>query len=427
VAIAYGRAQIIGRSDGRSAVACAAYRAGQTLEDQRQGITHDYERKRGVLAEGVMLPANAPEWMRDRAALWNAVERREDRQTLRDTAQLAREFVLALPHELDDPAREYLVQNIIKEGATRKGMIADYAIHEPNRDGNDKNYHAHIMLTMRHIDPNDPDGFGNKAREWNSRKELQAFKGIIERETNRMLKRHGIEQEITFVLEEGKEAQRHMGHRATHLERKGIRTEIGDENRAIEARNQERAALREQAAEIERQERTFLEWVKEEDAREAALRDWTESLQTDETRARAARWRDKINRAAVLRDGFAAAKEETTQRHAPERPQETHQSQGDRDPHGTAAMVGEYLDLCQDPAKDLRRWTDATHTPRRDDADPTRATDEAERQAEQDRQAKEAEAKAARAAMIERLFQQAEERRKRDQEQGRDRGRTLER
>jgi hypothetical protein len=194
VAIAYARTQVIGRSDGRSALACAAYRAGERLEDERQGKTQDYRARSGVLASDIMTPANAPRWMNNREILWNAVERREDRSTRPDEAQLAREIVIALPHELDDQHREYLLRNILKEAATRKGMVADYAIHAPDREGDNRNYHAHVMLTMRRIDERDRDGFGDKAREWNSKAELEAFKGIIERETNRMLERQGIRE-----------------------------------------------------------------------------------------------------------------------------------------------------------------------------------------------------------------------------------------
>jgi hypothetical protein len=246
MAIAYAGIKIIGRKDGRSAVACAAYRSGDCLEDERQGKVQHYEQRSGVLAQGILLPANAPEWMRDREQLWNAVERREDRSTRPDEAQLAREFVIALPHELDDPAREYLVKNIIKEAATRKGMVADYAIHTPDKEGDNRNYHAHIMLTLRGIDPKDPDGFGNKERAWNSKQELRAFKNTIERETNKMLKRHGIEETISFDLEEGKKPQRHMGESATKLERKGIKTEVGNENRAAAEHNRELGKTRAQ-------------------------------------------------------------------------------------------------------------------------------------------------------------------------------------
>ena len=244
MAIAYARPQIVSRSSGRSAVACAAYRAGEKLYDERYGKTQDYERKSGVIAQGILTPNNAPEWMHDQEKLWNAVERREDRSTRPDQAQLAREMVIALPHELDNQGREYLVKNILKEAAIRKGMIADYAIHAPDKEGDTRNYHAHVLLTMREIDPTDPDGLGKKARDWNSKQELKAFKSIIERETNRMLERHGIKERVSFTLETGHEAQQHMGQAATQLERQGVQTHVGEANRERQQRNQTLAQAR---------------------------------------------------------------------------------------------------------------------------------------------------------------------------------------
>ena len=102
-------AKVISRSGGRStigaasyrsgkcATSAAAYRAGAELKDERTGVVYDYTRKRGVLGAEVMLPAGAPAWMADRGQLWNAVEKAEKRAD----AQLARDYILTLPHELD--------------------------------------------------------------------------------------------------------------------------------------------------------------------------------------------------------------------------------------------------------------------------------------------------------------------------------------
>src|ERR1700675_62396 len=89
-------AKVIGRSAGRSSTASAAYRAGEALTDERTGLAFDYSRRRGVLHSEIMAPADAPDWMRDRAQLWNAVEKAEKRKD----AQLSREILLSLPHEL---------------------------------------------------------------------------------------------------------------------------------------------------------------------------------------------------------------------------------------------------------------------------------------------------------------------------------------
>jgi hypothetical protein len=122
-------------------------------------------------------------------------------------------------------------------------MVAMWAIHEPNAAGDERNVHAHVMLSMRVIDASDPDGFGAKQREWNSRAAQERFKGVIERESNKMLERCGIEERISFEWGKGREGTIHMGHGAVALERKGIATEVGNANREIQARNAERGEL----------------------------------------------------------------------------------------------------------------------------------------------------------------------------------------
>lgn len=307
MAIAFVHPQIISRAGGRSAVACAAYRAGDKLTDERQGKTQDYERRSGVIASGILLPANAPEWMHDREKLWNAIERREDRSTRPSSAQLAREMVIALPHELDDQHREYLIKNIGQE-ATRQGMVFDYAIHAPDHEGDERNYHAHIMLTMRRIDRNDPDGFGHKVREWNRKTFFHDFTNIVERETNRMLGRCGLVDRITFHVVE-REAQKHMGLAATQLERQGVQTEIGNENRAIRERNRER----EEARAIEAELKSVKAEITREEARQAKAERERQELEQHERKHAAA---------------MAAA---TAERERREREQRERQAQRERD------------------------------------------------------------------------------------------------
>src|ERR1700682_5114743 len=89
-------AKVIARSQGRSATASAAYRAAESIEDERTGTVFDYTRKRGVLHAEIITPPNTPAWMKDRAQLWNAVEKAEKRKD----SQLARDLLLSLPHEL---------------------------------------------------------------------------------------------------------------------------------------------------------------------------------------------------------------------------------------------------------------------------------------------------------------------------------------
>lgn len=162
-------AKVVARSQGHSATASAAYRAAESIDDERTGAVFDYTRKRGVLSAEILTPPNTPAWMEDRAQLWNAVEKAEKRKD----AQLARDLLLSLPHELTPEQRRDLVREFVLTEFVAKGMIADVAIHAPDRGADERNYHAHVLLTMRELAGN---GFGLKAREWNATEQLEAWR-----------------------------------------------------------------------------------------------------------------------------------------------------------------------------------------------------------------------------------------------------------
>ena len=123
MAIYHFSAKMISRSTGRSAVAAAAYRTAERIEDHRQGLEHDYSNRTGVLHTEILAPESTPEALRDRATLWNAVEQVERRKD----AQLAREVTVALPHELTDAQRASLVRSFVQSAFVDRGMIADVA------------------------------------------------------------------------------------------------------------------------------------------------------------------------------------------------------------------------------------------------------------------------------------------------------------
>jgi ATP-dependent exoDNAse (exonuclease V) alpha subunit len=134
--------KIISRGKGKSAVAAAAYRAGETITNEYDGITHDYTRKGGVVHTEILLPKNAPEEYQSRAVLWNAVEKAERYKT----AQLAREIEIALPVELTREQNISLVRRYVREQFVSGGMCADICVHDPDRET--PNPHAHVMLTV---------------------------------------------------------------------------------------------------------------------------------------------------------------------------------------------------------------------------------------------------------------------------------------
>lgn len=141
MAIYHMEAKVINRGAGRSAVAAAAYMSCTKIYNDYDGVTHDYTPKGGLVWKSVFLPEFAPAEWQDRAVLWNAVEETEKTKDSR----LAREFVVALPLELDRERWQALLRDFIQDCFVAEGMCADVAVHDP--DGH--NPHAHIMLTVR--------------------------------------------------------------------------------------------------------------------------------------------------------------------------------------------------------------------------------------------------------------------------------------
>ena len=144
MAIYHLEAQVVSRGAGRSAVAASAYLSCSRRYNDYDGIQHDYTKKQGLVWQEVFLPEYAPQEWQDREKLWNAVEEVE---TAKDS-RLAREFVVALPIELNREEQIELLQEFIREQFVADGMCADAAIHDT--DG--RNPHAHILLTVRSLD-----------------------------------------------------------------------------------------------------------------------------------------------------------------------------------------------------------------------------------------------------------------------------------
>lgn len=154
---------VFSRSDKRNAVEAAAYRSGESLTDtceyhSKEAKNYDYRRKQGVVASGIILPAFMPAGYRDRQTLWNAAERAEKRKNSR----VAREALIALPHELSDRQRQAMTMRFARYLAKQYGVGVDYAIHRPSRQGDSRNHHAHVMFTTRSMTA---EGMGAKTRE----------------------------------------------------------------------------------------------------------------------------------------------------------------------------------------------------------------------------------------------------------------------
>ncbi len=243
----------ISRSHGRSATGAAAYRSGARITDERTGIIHDYRRRRGVEAAFLLLPANVPDWASDRARLWNAAERAETRKN----STVAREFEIALPAELDAEQRQRLAADFARELVARHGCAADVAIHRPGRTGDQRNHHAHILLTTRRLTA---AGFGAKTRELDDLKtgEIGRWRARFAEVQNERLREAGVEARVDHrsldAQGNDREATIHLGPTATALERRGVPTRLGESNRAVRASHAERRRDAEARPEAERRE-----------------------------------------------------------------------------------------------------------------------------------------------------------------------------
>jgi Ti-type conjugative transfer relaxase TraA len=189
MAIYHFSGTVISRSGGKSVVASAAYRSGEKLYDERQERVMDYSRKQDVFHKEVLLPEGAPEWMKDRGKLWNAVEKAEKRKD----AQLAREFNFALPRELSREQGIELAREFVKNEFVAKGMVADLCIHDGKTKDGEEQPHAHVMLSLRRIEG---DGFGLKERNWNAKENLLHWREAWADYANKHLALNDIGQRI---------------------------------------------------------------------------------------------------------------------------------------------------------------------------------------------------------------------------------------
>jgi ATP-dependent exoDNAse (exonuclease V) alpha subunit len=182
MAIFHLSVKMISRSKGRSVVAAAAYRHAARMRDGRTGAIHDYRRKGGVLHSEIAAPEGVP--VPTRARLWNAAERHERRRD----AQLAREIEIALPAELSFDQQLALTRAWIRSQLVARGMVADFAIHAPGKEGDARNTHVHILLTLR---PVTATGFGPKDRPWGNRAMLREWRASWAAVCNDHLERAG--------------------------------------------------------------------------------------------------------------------------------------------------------------------------------------------------------------------------------------------
>lgn len=259
----HATAKQVQRSSGRSSVAAAAYRSGTRIEDERTGKAHDYTRKPGVEHARLYAPEGAPDWARDRARLWNAVEAKENRSN----STTARELEVGFPAEFDAMQRREAAHAIARELVARYGVAVDVALHEPPEAGDARNHHAHILFTTRGFDQDRPDGWARaKYRDFSNDKAtgpegeastkgkqtILSLRAFTAETMNRIAERDGLPvrtEHLSFDKREiDREPTRKLGPTATEMERAGKASDRGEANREIGAANDNREAAAELAS-----------------------------------------------------------------------------------------------------------------------------------------------------------------------------------
>ncbi|WP_201538547.1 MobA/MobL family protein [Psychrobacter sanguinis] len=298
----------ISRKAGQSAVACAAYRAGDVLEDAKYGKVHDYSKKDGVISSDIVIPASLKglDIKIDREILWNTAEAFE----ARSDSRVAREWLINLPYELPEDERHALALEFAQKLCDDMNVIADVCLHRPvmklpfdpnakpsskrlregEKNPDPRNFHAHIMVTTR-APVIEPDGklafdpkfkipfeWSNKKRKQNdlpsSREEIKRIRKLWVDTANQRLKQRNLPlMDERSYKDQGLDQQPtiKMGVEATAMERRGIATEKGETNRKIRARNH---AVLEQRREDERrikQYRDGLAWATGQNERLSGL------------------------------------------------------------------------------------------------------------------------------------------------------------
>ena len=266
---------IVARSKGHSVIAKAAYNARDKLQDEYYGKTHDYSKKTDLVFSKIFLPEHIPKEFSSREYLWNEVEKIEKSKN----SKLARNLLFELPRELNEQDRIKLISEFIEENFTSKGMIADCNIHNPMASDHEEQPHAHILLTLREMDSEGKwkpkcrkeyilDENGEKIKlkngnyksrkvnlnDWNEPDKAKEWRENFSKKANEYLARNNINKRIdprTFE-EQGREElpQIHLGTSSYQMEKKGIQTERGNQNRKIIDLNLEFRKLKEELSKL---------------------------------------------------------------------------------------------------------------------------------------------------------------------------------
>jgi len=292
MAIYYMGVKSFGRSAGTGgsiSTSAAAYRAGERIRDERTNRIYDHSHRRDIEYKEILLPSDVEgasprlDWARDRSQLWNAVERSEPRAN----ARVAREYVLALPHELNAEQRTALARSFAQGISDRYHNVVDLAVHQPRTDS--RNFHAHLLTTTREV-----TGSGLGAKTIAELTGSQRFERGLPRAmqehaqlrehwatlTNEALRDAGLEVRVSHISDA--QAIQQPGARpwlprvAWEIERRGGHSLLGDLAREQFAQRREAAVAHSATPAVANQGQSAMSGVRRsaEEIRKQAIGEW---------------------------------------------------------------------------------------------------------------------------------------------------------
>jgi hypothetical protein len=311
--------KIFSRGRGSRVTRAAAYRAGERIRDERTGESYNYSKRKDVVHSEIILPsglADHPdmEWARDRAKLWNAVEKAGTRRNSR----LGREVLVILPPEISVAKRTELAPTFALELAEKYRNAVDFAVHEPRAGSDHRHHHAHVLMTCREVTPKglgtrtilDLSGTERRARGLGpSKNDLLWIRERWAQLTNSALLEAGIQERVDHrsYLAQGldRDPAPAMPQKVFYAERRSGRTAAGDE---IRARHRERVEARLKGKDS--LEQTLRK--QKEEGRRLAFQRFREKSQLPKTVAYGALTRDERNQ--LRRQGYQANKDAINER-----------------------------------------------------------------------------------------------------------------
>ena len=329
----------VSRSSGRTATAAAAYRAGERIRDERTGAVYNHSKRDDVLHKEIFLPSRLDrpdagmEWARDRSTLWNAVEKAHPRSNSR----VAREYQVALPAELSAEQRITLGRAFSREIADRYNVAVDLAIHAPRPEGDQRNFHAHLLATTREVTPGGMGPLTGVDMQGEARSELglppsrQEFRTLRARWaelSNQALREANVEARIDHrsLAAQGidREPRPRLPWAAVAAERRGERSEVAER---IRERHGKRLAEHKQKSQLQplsqdmdaRRQQAVRDWLKYraglDPARSGHGHETPPPLSMDEIRQRAvAAWRSLRARGVESQPSSASRRERNAER-----------------------------------------------------------------------------------------------------------------